>query len=40
VVDLNLLGTIVPCQVFGPLPGGRLGKGNIINIASLAGFRR
>ncbi|MBS1213690.1 MAG: D-mannonate oxidoreductase [Proteobacteria bacterium] len=38
VVDLNLLGTIVPCQVFGRFLA-EAGKGNIINIASLAGFR-
>ena len=38
VVDLNLLGTIVPCQVFGRLMA-EVGEGNIINIASMAGFR-
>ena len=38
VVDLNLLGTIVPCQVFGRLMA-EAGEGNIINIASMAGFR-
>jgi NAD(P)-dependent dehydrogenase (short-subunit alcohol dehydrogenase family) len=38
VVDLNLLGTVVPCQVFGRLMA-EDGRGNIINIASMAGFR-
>ena len=38
VVDLNLLGTIVPCQVFGRLMAEQ-GEGKIINIASMAGFR-
>ena len=38
VVDLNLLGTIVPCQVFGRLMA-EAGEGDIINIASMAGFR-
>jgi len=38
VVELNLLGTIVPCQVFGRLMA-ETGEGNIINIASMAGFR-
>jgi NAD(P)-dependent dehydrogenase (short-subunit alcohol dehydrogenase family) len=38
VVDLNLLGTVVPCQVFGRLMA-EAGEGNIINIASMAGFR-
>jgi len=38
VVDLNLLGTIVPCQVFGRLMA-EAGEGNLINIASMAGFR-
>jgi NAD(P)-dependent dehydrogenase (short-subunit alcohol dehydrogenase family) len=38
VVDLNLLGTIVPCQVFGRLMA-EAGEGSIINIASMAGFR-
>jgi NAD(P)-dependent dehydrogenase (short-subunit alcohol dehydrogenase family) len=38
VVDLNLLGTIIPCQVFGRFMAER-GEGNIINIASMAGFR-
>jgi NAD(P)-dependent dehydrogenase (short-subunit alcohol dehydrogenase family) len=38
VVDLNLLGTVVPCQVFGRLMA-ESGEGSIINIASMAGFR-
>jgi NAD(P)-dependent dehydrogenase (short-subunit alcohol dehydrogenase family) len=38
VVDLNLLGTVVPCQVFGRLMA-EAGEGNIVNIASMAGFR-
>ena len=38
VVELNLLGTIVPCQVFGRLMAEQ-GEGKIINIASMAGFR-
>lgn len=38
VVDLNLLGTIVPCQAFGRLMA-ESGEGNIINIASMAGIR-
>jgi len=38
VVDLNLLGTIIPCQVFGRFMA-EGGEGNIINIASMAGFR-
>lgn len=38
VVDLNLLGTVVPCQVFGRLMA-EAGEGSIINIASMAGFR-
>jgi NAD(P)-dependent dehydrogenase (short-subunit alcohol dehydrogenase family) len=38
VVDLNLLGTILPCQVFSRLMADQ-GEGIIINIASMAGFR-
>ena len=38
VVNLNLLGTIIPCQVFGRFMAVG-GEGNIINIASMAGFR-
>ena len=38
VMDLNLLGTIIPCQVFGRFMA-EGGEGNIINIASMAGFR-
>jgi NAD(P)-dependent dehydrogenase (short-subunit alcohol dehydrogenase family) len=38
VLDLNLLGTMIPCQVFGRMMA-EAGEGNIINIASMAGFR-
>jgi len=38
VVDLNLLGTVLPCQVFGRLMADQ-GEGVIINIASMAGHR-
>ena len=38
VSDLNLLGTILPCQVFGRLMAER-GSGVILNIASIAGIR-
>jgi len=38
VVDLNLLGTIIPCQVFGCIMAEQ-GEGNIVNIASMAGMR-
>lgn len=38
VFDLNLLGTIIPIQVFGREMA-RQGKGVIINIASMASFR-
>lgn len=38
VSDLNLLGTILPCQVFGRMMAER-GSGAILNIASIAGFR-
>jgi NAD(P)-dependent dehydrogenase (short-subunit alcohol dehydrogenase family) len=38
VVDLNLLGTIIPCQVFGRMMAEQ-GEGNIVNIASMAGLR-
>lgn len=38
VVDLNLLGTVLPCQVFGRLMADQ-GEGVIINIASMAGLR-
>ncbi len=36
--DLNLLGTILPCQVFGKLMADR-GEGVILNISSMAAFR-
>ena len=38
VVDLNLLGTILPCQVFGRLMAGR-GEGVILNISSMNAVR-
>ncbi|MDY7079770.1 MAG: SDR family oxidoreductase [Chloroflexota bacterium] len=38
VVDLNLLGTILPCQVFGRGMAER-GKGVILNISSMNAFR-
>jgi NAD(P)-dependent dehydrogenase (short-subunit alcohol dehydrogenase family) len=38
VVDLNLQGTIIPCQVFGRLMAEQR-EGTIINISSMAGFR-
>lgn len=38
VFDLNLMGTILPCQVFGRLMA-QQGTGSILNIASMAGFR-
>ncbi len=37
VFDLNLMGTIMPCQVFGKILAGK-GKGSIINISSMAAF--
>jgi NAD(P)-dependent dehydrogenase (short-subunit alcohol dehydrogenase family) len=37
-VDLNLLGSILPCQVFGRTMADQ-GAGVIINIASMAGYR-
>ncbi len=37
-VDLNLLGTILPCQVFGESMA-QEGTGVILNIASMAGYR-
>jgi NAD(P)-dependent dehydrogenase (short-subunit alcohol dehydrogenase family) len=36
--DLNLLGTILPCQVFGRLLAAR-GEGVVLNISSMAAFR-
>jgi NAD(P)-dependent dehydrogenase (short-subunit alcohol dehydrogenase family) len=38
VFDLNLLGTILPCQVFGKMMAGR-GGGIILNISSMNAFR-
>jgi len=38
VFDLNLLGTILPCQVFGKLMAER-GEGVILNISSMSAFR-
>jgi NAD(P)-dependent dehydrogenase (short-subunit alcohol dehydrogenase family) len=38
VVDLNLLGTVIPCQVFGPQMVAE-GGGSILNIASMASVR-
>ncbi len=38
VFDLNILGTILPCQVFGRRMVEQ-GAGNIINISSMAAFR-
>jgi NAD(P)-dependent dehydrogenase (short-subunit alcohol dehydrogenase family) len=38
VFDLNLLGTILPCQVFGRLMAAR-GEGVILNISSMNAFR-
>ncbi len=38
VFDLNILGTILPCQVFGKLMADR-GRGTILNISSMNAFR-
>ncbi len=38
VLDLNLLGTILPCQVFGKVMADQ-GGGNILNISSMNAFR-
>lgn len=38
VFDLNLLGTILPCQVFGRIMAQR-GEGTILNISSMNAFR-
>jgi NAD(P)-dependent dehydrogenase (short-subunit alcohol dehydrogenase family) len=38
VFDLNLIGTILPCQVFGRLMADR-GEGAIVNISSMNAFR-
>src|SRR4029077_14338009 len=38
VIDLNLLGTLLPIQVFGPAMA-RAGQGCIVNISSMASLR-
>ena len=38
VLDLNLLGTMLPCQVFGKIMAER-GEGTIVNISSMNAFR-
>lgn len=38
VMDLNFMGTLLPCQVFGQVMGGQK-SGSIINFASMAGIR-
>jgi len=38
VIDLNLLGTILPCQVFGKLLVDR-GEGVILNVTSMAAYK-
>jgi len=38
VMDLNFLGTVLPCQVFGPLLLGRPGA-SIINLSSMGSFQ-
>jgi NAD(P)-dependent dehydrogenase (short-subunit alcohol dehydrogenase family) len=38
VYDLNFLGTLIPCQVFGQVMA-QQGRGCILNIASMAGIR-
>ncbi len=38
VFDLNLLGTILPCQIFGKRMAGR-GEGIILNVSSMNAFR-
>jgi NAD(P)-dependent dehydrogenase (short-subunit alcohol dehydrogenase family) len=38
VVDLNLLGTVIPCQIFGETLSQR-GRGVILNVTSMSGFR-
>lgn len=37
-IDLNLMGTILPCQVFGSEMAEK-GEGVIVNVGSMAGFR-
>ena len=38
VINLNLMGTVLPSQVFGKVMAAQ-GRGNIINIASMSGIR-
>jgi NAD(P)-dependent dehydrogenase (short-subunit alcohol dehydrogenase family) len=38
VFDLNILGTIIPCQIFGKMMAER-GEGNILNISSMNAYR-
>jgi len=38
VMDLNLLGTLLPCQVFGRIMAGQK-RGSIVNISSMNSFR-
>jgi NAD(P)-dependent dehydrogenase (short-subunit alcohol dehydrogenase family) len=38
-VDLNLLGTLLPCQVFGATMAGQDGQGCIVNISSMSARR-
>lgn len=38
VTDLNLIGTVLPCQVFGQIMADQK-SGNIINISSMSGFK-
>lgn len=38
VLDLNLMGAVLPCQAFGALMAGR-GGGSIVNISSMAALR-
>jgi NAD(P)-dependent dehydrogenase (short-subunit alcohol dehydrogenase family) len=38
VLDLNLMGTLLPCQVFGPALAAR-GAGAVVNISSMAATR-
>ena len=38
VMDLNLMGTVLPCQVFGKIMAER-GSGVILNISSMSAFR-